>query len=250
MALAQSIARSGIIPRHLINKPSDVLVLLMKGRELGIPPMQAIDGINVIQGKPTVSPQLMLALIYKHCPSAKVDVKASEESQTVTCTMSNNGSSHSVTWNKSKAQSMQLLQKDNWKKQFMNMLKWRAVAECARVVFPHIIMGLYTTEEMDSKDDYNYDDEGNASPRRIVFGDKNKVHNKVKELWPSYKSENVIKLYSDVIEFNPKREYTEDDIEKFCTDLENVKKAEIKEQQQRPQQQQTIANIGPNEIPF
>jgi hypothetical protein len=244
MEYSTRIAQSGLIPNHLRNKPNDILVLIMKGRELGIPPMQAMDGINVIQGKPTVSPQLMLALIYKHCPNAKVVVDANDKDQTVSCSMENNGNKHRVTWDKNKAKDMGLLNKDNWKKQFMNMLKWRAVAECARVVFPHIIMGMYTTEELDNNDSFDYDNEGNAKPRivegkveDVKLGDVNRVHNLVKKLWPSITKAEGMGLYNE-IGFNPRKKHTESEIDSFCNEIKD--RLEIK----------TNIDVSCDEIPF
>ena len=46
------------------------------------------------------------------------------------------------------AKTLGLAGKDNWKKQPATMLKWRAVSACARVVFPDVIQGMYTPEEI------------------------------------------------------------------------------------------------------
>ena len=47
---------------------------------------------------------------------------------------------------------MGLTGKDNYKKQAVNMLKWRAVAESFRVTFPDVLMGLYAPEEFQDFD--------------------------------------------------------------------------------------------------
>jgi hypothetical protein len=60
--LGEMLVRSRMIPSS-INSPEAAAAIIMKGHELGIGPMQAFDSISVIQGKPTISPQLMLALI-------------------------------------------------------------------------------------------------------------------------------------------------------------------------------------------
>jgi hypothetical protein len=46
------------------------------------------------------------------------------------------------------ASAMGLVGKDNWKKQPVVMLKWRAISACCRVVFPDVIQGMYMTEEL------------------------------------------------------------------------------------------------------
>ncbi len=166
--MANAFAKSGILPAALRNKPNDIVIILQLALELNLPPMQAINGINVIQGKPTISPQLMLAMIYKTYPETILQIKEDNESRTVTVRIARNkdDSFHESTWNVSKATSMGLIGKDNWQKQFMTMCKWRAVAEVVRTKFPHVIMGLYTSEELDAKDQYVYNDLGE------IVGDK------------------------------------------------------------------------------
>src|SRR4051812_34462963 len=59
---ASVIARSGLAPRA-VSKAEKVLVIAMKGRELSIPPMQALSHIHIVEGKPTLSAELMTALV-------------------------------------------------------------------------------------------------------------------------------------------------------------------------------------------
>lgn len=149
MALAFS--KSALIPPHLKGKFEDVLVILQTSKELNIPPMQGINGINVIQGKPSISPELQLALIKSNCPNAFIKIEEDHKTQTVRCTMAPSrermDESFVSTWDMARAKSMHLADKDNYKKQPMTMLKWRAVGEAARTVFPHVTKGLYNFEE-------------------------------------------------------------------------------------------------------
>ena len=48
-----------------------------------------------------------------------------------------------------KAKEMGISAKDNWIKQPENMMRWRAVSEAARFVFPDAIMNLYTPDEIE-----------------------------------------------------------------------------------------------------
>src|SRR5262245_7662249 len=65
MELAAKLAASSIIPRALQNRPADVLVILMNGRELGLGPMQALRQIYVVDGKPSLSAALKIGLCVK-----------------------------------------------------------------------------------------------------------------------------------------------------------------------------------------
>lgn len=146
---AKLMAASGMLPVALRGKPQDIFVILQMGQELGLKPMQAINGINVIQGKPTMAPQTMIALIYQKIPNPIIKIFKNNENE-VCCTMarSKEHEPYTATWNTKKAADMKLLDKSNWKMQKENMMQWRAVAECARYVFPDIIQGFYTPDEM------------------------------------------------------------------------------------------------------
>jgi hypothetical protein len=143
---AGALVRSGLLP-SAINTPEKAIVIMMQGRELGIGPMQALNGINVIAGKATISPQLMLALIENSGKLEDIAIETSPTSSTVT--MKRIGRTpHSETFSIEDARAMGIAQKDNYKKQPATMLKWRAVAACSRVVFPDVICGMYTHEEI------------------------------------------------------------------------------------------------------
>lgn len=151
MKLSETLAKSSLIPSALRGKPSDILLIFMMANELGIAPIQAMNGINVIQGKPCISPQLMVALIHSKIATAIISIDDSKDG-VVTCTMARNDKTpgYTSTWDMDRAKALGLTAKDNWKKQPQTMLKWRAIGDAARTVFPDVIMGLYLPEEMES----------------------------------------------------------------------------------------------------
>src|SRR5687768_12101698 len=69
---AKMLVGSGFLPAA-IKTPEQAMAIMLKGRELSIPPMQAFAQIAVIQGKPAAGSELQLALIYRNCPGAKVE---------------------------------------------------------------------------------------------------------------------------------------------------------------------------------
>ena len=62
MRLAKTLMWSNILPENLRNKPANVLVLMMYGRDLGMTPMQAFQAIYVVNGKPQLSAEGWTAL--------------------------------------------------------------------------------------------------------------------------------------------------------------------------------------------
>ena len=145
---------SGFMP-SAIKSESQILTIGMMGQALGIQPIVAINNINVIQGKPTVAPQLMLALIRR--TGQLEDLKIEDDGTTCTVTMKRKGeSAHVETFSMADAKAMQLDNKDNWRKQPKTMRKWRAISAAARIVFGDVIWGMYTPEEMNP--DASFDD--------------------------------------------------------------------------------------------
>lgn len=144
--LAKTLLASRFLP-SAFTTPEQVLAVMMKGQELNIPPMEALSGINVIQGKPTVSPQLMLAMVRRTRQLEDFQINQTESG--VTVVVKRKGQSPvTKSFGKREADALGLSGKDNYKKQPFVMYQWRAVASVLRLAFPDVISGLYTTEEM------------------------------------------------------------------------------------------------------
>ncbi|WP_253195857.1 hypothetical protein [Burkholderia cenocepacia] len=63
MQLANILADSSIVPKDFIGKPGNVLVAIQWGMELGLKPMQAMQNIAVINGRPSLWGDALLALV-------------------------------------------------------------------------------------------------------------------------------------------------------------------------------------------
>jgi hypothetical protein len=196
MKIAERFVSSGFLPRSIDN-PAKAFAIITMGQEMGIGAWQAINGINVISGKPTISPQLMLALIENsgRLEDIKIDTSATQ----CTVVMKRVGrTAHTEMFTMDDAKRLGLTGKDNWQKQPAVMLKWRAVAACARVVFPDVIIGMYTPDEIDA-DSVRVNDSGemtvihNASSPALAPTNANPTAEPPQpEHW--YTPENVAKL--------------------------------------------------------
>jgi hypothetical protein len=60
---ARTLAHSEIVPESLQGKPANVFAVMMRGLQLGIPPMTAICEINVIKGRTSLSAHLQVAKV-------------------------------------------------------------------------------------------------------------------------------------------------------------------------------------------
>ncbi|MCB1048850.1 MAG: hypothetical protein KDC10_16785, partial [Calditrichaeota bacterium] len=63
MKFAGMLAESEIIPKDFIHKPGNVLVAIQWGMELGLQPMQAMQNIAVINGRPALWGDAVIAIV-------------------------------------------------------------------------------------------------------------------------------------------------------------------------------------------
>lgn len=145
---ASLLVTSGFLPKA-ITKPEQAIAVMLKGRELTIPPMEALSQLFVIDGKVTLQAQLMLALVRR---SGKYGYKIIESS-TSRCIVemwpyAHPDEKYTSTFTIIDAKTAGLADKYIWKQYPAQMLRARAISGAARVVCPEIIGGLYTPEEL------------------------------------------------------------------------------------------------------
>lgn len=149
LTLSNRLAKSGLIPRALQNKPDDVLVVLLRGQELGLGPMQALAGIHVIEGKGVCSADLIVGLCARRrevCEYFRL-VESSADRAVYETKRAGSPEPTRLTFTMADAQRAGLTGKDNWKRHPAAMLRARCSAQLARAVYPDLAMGLYDTDE-------------------------------------------------------------------------------------------------------
>jgi hypothetical protein len=164
--LAQRIAGTPFVPGALRGRPESVLAAVLYGAELGLGPMQSLQGIHVIDGRVAAAPELMRALIARAGHRLDV-VEATDDHVTMSGRRADTGATASVTWSMADAQRAGLLDKKggSWRAYPRAMLLARATSELARMLFADVVSGLsYTPEEVASIDGTVWTDEPAASP--------------------------------------------------------------------------------------
>lgn len=145
---AAMLAKSGLVPSAFRGKAHDVMVVALTGRELALPPMMAINKIHVIEGRPTLSAELMRALILRAGHDIIVTAATAQQA-TVRCRRRGSDETSDFTFNTDDAANAGLLGKSSWKKHPTDMLIARATSRAARAVFPDVLMGVsYVPEEL------------------------------------------------------------------------------------------------------
>lgn len=164
---AQMLARSKLLPKAFYPKGdwekehcrvADVHVVLMKGHDLGLKPMQSIGTINVIDGKAEVGALLMVALVLKSGMCESWKLVHSDDRRAVYKTRRIGDEDWTVfEYTIEEADQMGLLDKgkdekarenNQWKKQPRTMLRRRCQSMLCREVYPDICMALYDHDEL------------------------------------------------------------------------------------------------------
>lgn len=159
--LAVAFARADIVPTELRGKPSNVLLVMLYGQRLGLPPEIAISSISVVKGKPRMSGQLLLSKVREAGHKCKIEHGDGE--CTVTITRGDDGEPHSETFSLDDAVTARLCTiKDGkpyarstkgeplpWETYPKRMLQWRAVSSCVDAICPEVKMGFAVEDELD-----------------------------------------------------------------------------------------------------
>lgn len=153
MELAKTLASSQLIPKAFQQRPGDVFVAMMWSHSLGIPIVQGLQGIAVINGKPSLYGDALLAVCMGSGQMADIEetVTGNADNLTATCKVTRRGKPTPVvsTFSIADARAAGLLGKPGpWKQYTSRMLKMRARAFALRDAFPDVLSGIASAEEM------------------------------------------------------------------------------------------------------
>jgi len=147
-ALAKSVAGSILLPDALKREP-DLIMAVMAGLELGLPPMASLRGVNVIKGKPSLTAATMVAVVLGRGVAEYFEC-VDDQPESVTYETKRHGGKNPqrATWTMADAKRAGL-GGDNWSKYPSDMLHARCMARLARRTYPDLLAGIYTPDEID-----------------------------------------------------------------------------------------------------
>jgi hypothetical protein len=142
------IAPSTILPTAYRGNAANAFVAAETGCALGLEPLQALASIAVINGRATLSSDLMAAVIRRAGHTLRI-VENSPESVTATLIRADDKTfKFEVTWDKDKAVKAGLWgQKGPWSQYPTQMLRARAITEVARQGASEALMGMIYSPE-------------------------------------------------------------------------------------------------------
>ena len=146
--LAKVVVASRMFPAY--GAPEAALLVLMAGREFGLGAMASLRSFHIIEGKPTMSAQAMMARCLEHASCEHFRVVRSEctnELATVSVKRVGWTTPEIYTWSLDDAKRAGLAGRGNWSKYPREMLINRCIAEAARFTWPEVMAGVYAPEE-------------------------------------------------------------------------------------------------------
>jgi hypothetical protein len=167
---AEMLAKSDLVPKDYRGKPGDIVIAMQYGLELGVPPLQALQNITVINGRTSVWGDLVPAIVLAQpdCEDFKEDKPQGEDPDkwVATCTIIRRGKSPFVqTFSWADAKRAGLAGKSGpWAQYPKRQLQMRARGFCARDAYPDRFKGLITSEEAF---DYPEPPQTPSEPRRV-----------------------------------------------------------------------------------
>lgn len=149
--MADYLANSDMVPKDFKGKPGNCLVAVQWGAELGLKTMQAIQNIAVINGRPSLWGDVMLALVRQSplCEYVVESFEGSGDAMKAVCRVKRRGEPEQVReFSVEDAKLANLLGKDGpWKQYRKRMLQMRARGWALRDVFTDLLKGLHMAEE-------------------------------------------------------------------------------------------------------
>lgn len=174
--LALAIEASGLAPRDM-DKAEQITVAIMHGLEIGLPPMQSIQRIAVINGRPTLWGDGVMAVVRA---SGKLEtirewMEGEGDNRVAICEAKRRDDPQSIrrAFSVADAKRASLWSKKGpWQDYPERMMQMRARAFCLRDGFADVMGGFYVREEIEDEIAENARDvtpaQPNADPERVT----------------------------------------------------------------------------------
>ena len=145
--MAKAFAQSGLFG---YKNSSEVFTLMCLAQANGLHPAKAAERYNIIQGRPAMKADAMLAAFQESGGKVRW-VKRTEKECTLHLSHPQGGELD-VTWSIDRATKAGLTGKSTWKQYPTQMLSARCVSEGVRALYPACLCGMYTPEEVEDFD--------------------------------------------------------------------------------------------------
>ena len=142
--LANIAAKTGMFG---VKSSDEAAVRIITGMELGLSPYQALRGIHVLNGRPVLAADLMVAVCLSSDRCEYFSLIESTDAIATYETKRRGGQATKLSWTMEQAKKAGLAGRGTWAAHPAAMLRARCSAALARVAFPDLINGLYDPDE-------------------------------------------------------------------------------------------------------
>lgn len=148
ITFSEYLANSDMVPKDFKGKPGNCLIAMQWGAEVGLKPLQSLQNIAVINGRPCLWGDSVIALV-RASPACEY-VTESDDGHVATCRVKRRGEDEQVrTFSMDDAKQAGLVNKEGpWKQYPKRMRQMRARAFALRDVFPDVLRGMPVAEEV------------------------------------------------------------------------------------------------------
>ena len=148
LTFSNYLADSDMVPKDFKGKPGNCLVAIQWGMEIGLKPLQAMQNIAVINGRPSLWGDAVIALV-RSSPLCEYIIEE-DDGRTATCKVKRRGEPEQYrSFSMDDAKAAGLLGKQGpWTQYPKRMRQMRARAFAVRDVFPDVLKGLPVAEEV------------------------------------------------------------------------------------------------------
>lgn len=146
--MAASMAKSKLFG---FTTPDEAVSLMLIAQAEGMHPAIAARDYHIIKGRPSLKADAMMARFQS--AGGKVDWKELTDKRVCAVFSHPKGGSAEIDWDMGRAKTAGLLSNPSWSKYPRQMLRARVISEGIRTVYPGVVIGIYTPEEVEDFDD-------------------------------------------------------------------------------------------------
>jgi hypothetical protein len=143
------LSKSTLVPKDYQGQAGNILVAIQWGQEIGLKPLQALQNIACINGRPCLWGDALLAMVRASGLIEDFREDFHEQSFTATCTAKRKGQPTPIirTFSKADAEKAGLWDRNTWKSYPKRMAQMRARAFALRDGFTDVVKGMPIAEE-------------------------------------------------------------------------------------------------------
>ena len=145
LGLGKAFFDSGV---YGLKSPAEGFAKLHFAVEHDIPLTTALAQVHIVQGKPVVAADLMVAMVMRS-GKGTIEREETDDYCITRGTRTDNKMTYEAKWDRQRIELAGLTNKDNHKKHPKEMRRHRADTECVRALWPEVVGGMYSPDEAD-----------------------------------------------------------------------------------------------------